>query len=681
MKSSRWIPWMLGTLVAALCAVTLRVAAAPAPQGQSAFAAGYQAYQRGDLGTAIPNLQAAAVDSGVLEDYALFFLGQAQFDSHDLDGATINFTRLTIHYPESLYVARAWLALANIATARNQFEPARSNASMALDRARSAFVEASARLVLARALIALGQAPQAYEQLQEVRRNHPRSAADASARAAEKALLQAHPEVADVNSLFYLTQEAPLLLTEGQMDEAYSTAQRALALEAPASTRAAMLWVQAKASRGRAERQERAFKSYLAAAPAGPKAPDALYDLARLYWHRKDTAGARGYFRQIVTDFPGSGLVAPAMLRIARTYEDEHRLDAARSAYLQLAATRPHSDAAADARFRSVWLLYTSHQFGAAAAGFQSMRPRAADASERAMDDYWNARSLEQEGEGARARDIFSDLASSTATNYYPELAARRIGAPPIQMAAAAMDPPAAAPSAAGRAAFHLQRAMALKQLALDRLELGELRRLRELTEDSRAMRLFLLAEFPQAGGYHDATVLATVMAARGEISNRTAEPIRYPRAFWTDFSQAAARTGVKPVLLLALARQESLFDPMANSSADARGLMQLLPSTAEKVALKNGIPQSRIDLYDPSLNIELGSADVKSLLNLFNGNQFKAIAAYNGGEEAVQRWEVKYPGPDDEWVENIEYAETRNYVKKVVGGMREYRMLYPTTF
>ena len=80
-------------------------------------------------------------------------------------------------------------------------------------------------------------------------------------------------------------------------------------------------------------------------------------------------------------------------------------------------------------------------------------------------------------------------------------------------------------------------------------------------------------------------------------------------------------------------------------------------------------------------MNIELGSADVKSLLNLFNGNQFKAIAAYNGGEEAVQRWEVKYPGPDDEWVENIEYAETRNYVKKVVGGMREYRMLYPTAF
>ncbi len=119
-------------------------------------------------------------------------------------------------------------------------------------------------------------------------------------------------------------------------------------------------------------------------------------------------------------------------------------------------------------------------------------------------------------------------------------------------------------------------------------------------------------------------------MAARGEISNRLAERIRYPRAFWTDFSQAAARTGVKPDLLLALARQESLFDPTASSIADARGVMQLLPSTAEKVAARSGIPQSRIDLYDPSVNIELGSANVKMLLRSVQRQPVQAIAAYN---------------------------------------------------
>lgn len=680
MKPSRLVRWMLWTMGAALCAITLRVASA-SPQGPSAFAAGYQAYQRGDLAAAISNLQAAASESGVLEDYALFFLGQAQADSHDLDGAEANFTRLAVRYPESLYVSRASLALANIALTRKQYEQARSNASMALDSARHASLQASARLVLARALIGLGRTQEAYEQLQEVRRNHPRSTADAGARALEKSLLRAHPELADVNSLAYLTQEAQLLLTEGQLDEAYFTAQEALALEAPASTRAAMLWVQAKASHARPERAERAFKSYLAVAPHGPKAPDALYDLARIYWHRKDTAGARSYFRQIVSDFPANSLVAAAMLRIARTYEDEHRLDAARSAYLQLAATRPHTEPAADARFRSVWLLYTSRQFGAAAAGFQSMRPRAADASERAMYDYWRARSLEQEGENQQARDILSDLAASTVTNYYPEIAARRVGAPRVDLPVVALDPPDGVPSAVGRALFHLQRAMALRQLALANLELGELRRVRELTDDSRSMRLFLLAEFQRAGGYHDATMLATSMVARGELSNRMAEPIRYPLAFWSDFSRAASRTGVSPVLLLALSRQESLFDPTANSSADARGVMQLLPSTALKVALKTGVPQSSVDLYDPSLNIELGSANVRMLLQMFNDDQFKAIAAYNAGEEAVQRWETRYPGADDEWVENIEYAETRNYVKKVVGGMREYRMLYPTRF
>src|SRR5271154_7405754 len=103
MKPLRLVRWVLWTLMAALCAVTLRVAAASAPQGQSAFAAGYQAYLSGDRAGAIQQLQPSATDAGVLEDYALFFLAQAQLDSNDLDGAQANFTRLTVGYPESLY--------------------------------------------------------------------------------------------------------------------------------------------------------------------------------------------------------------------------------------------------------------------------------------------------------------------------------------------------------------------------------------------------------------------------------------------------------------------------------------------------------------------------------------------------------------------------------------------------
>jgi soluble lytic murein transglycosylase len=660
-----------------LCAATLAVSAAGAPDALSGFGAGYQAWQRGDMPTAIQNLQTAG-GSGVLADYALFYLGQAQLAQHDLDAAAASFTRLCAGYPESIFAARADLALADIALTRNQPAQVRQHALSALDRSEQGWVQAPARLALARALLALGEPTAAYQQILAVRRNYPHSSSDAGARALQGVLLRAHPEVAETAALPYLTQEAQLLLSEGQSSAAYSTALAALALAPPVPVRASMLWIEAKALHGDRERQERALKSYLAIAPRGTKAPDALFDLARLYWHRKDTTGARMYFRELASDFPDSSLAPGAMLRIGRTYEDEEHFDLARSAYLAAAAAHPHSDAAADARFRSAWLLYRQHRFAEAAAGFESMKARIADPIERAMYDYWSARSIEQEGQGARARNILYDLAASTTTNYYPEMAARRVGAPRIELPVVALDPAPAPASPSGRESFHLRRAIALKQLGLNRLELGELRSLAQIDEGGRAMRMFLLAQYPQAGGYHDATILATQMAARGEIASALAERMRYPQAYWPLFSHAAARTGVKPWLLLALARQESLFDPMACSPADARGLMQLLPSTAERVAGPSGLSPLRIDLYEPSVNIELGSTNLKLLLEMFGGDEFKAIAAYNGGEDAVRRWVERYGGPDDEWVENIEFAETRNYVKKVVGGMREYRMLYP---
>jgi soluble lytic murein transglycosylase len=166
-------------------------------------------------------------------------------------------------------------------------------------------------------------------------------------------------------------------------------------------------------------------------------------------------------------------------------------------------------------------------------------------------------------------------------------------------------------------------------------------------------------------------------MAERGAISPELAERFRYPRAFWNLVAPAAQSTGLDPYLLLALTRQESLFDPEARSPSDAQGLMQLLPSTARRVAAESGIGGATLDLSDPALNVELGTTYLKKLFEMFGGNPFKAVAAYNGGEHAVERWNARFAGDDDEWVENIDFHETRDYVKKVLGGLREYRLLY----
>jgi soluble lytic murein transglycosylase len=129
---------------------------------------------------------------------------------------------------------------------------------------------------------------------------------------------------------------------------------------------------------------------------------------------------------------------------------------------------------------------------------------------------------------------------------------------------------------------------------------------------------------------------------------------------------------------VLGLMRQESLFDPTARSPADARGLMQLLPSTAARVAaagLPDGPPP---DLYDPTVNIRLGTRYLRNLLDRYDGDALKSVAAYNGGETAVDRWQRQFGDRDpDEFVESITYRETRDYVKKVVTNYRTYQQLY----
>jgi peptidoglycan lytic transglycosylase len=241
----------------------------------------------------------------------------------------------------------------------------------------------------------------------------------------------------------------------------------------------------------------------------------------------------------------------------------------------------------------------------------------------------------------------------------------------PIAYDAPAVDDPAAQ--------FHLTRVVMLRSLGLRELEAPELRALADYAAAIPSLRQFMLAEYGAAGAWYEGIVAATKLSTRGEIDQAMAERMRYPRAYWDLIASSAERTSLDPLLVLSLTRQESLFNPKARSGSDARGLMQLLPSTAERWAPEAGLEPTDLDLYHPDTNVTVGTTYLKSLFAMFSGNAFKAVAAYNGGEHAVAGWAAKYPGDDDQWVENIGYRETRDYVKKVVGGLREYRLLYPS--
>ncbi len=652
---------------------------APSSDAQTAFVDGYRAYQNHDNARAIERLKFAADNFPALGDYALYYLALAQHDQGDLNASADTLERLVRSYPDSVMIDQGEAKLADNLLKLGRNAEASEVASRLIARGPAASIEQGARITEARALIALGNPKAAYAQLMELRDKYPRSDPDAEARALVRSILASNPEVADTSSLAYHRDESELLLREGDLSGANEQASAGLALEPEPSVRAELVWVTARALKPEPERARRALLEYLRIAPRGPDAAAALEALALIYWHDDQYDLARATLNRLVANFPASELAPGAMLRVGRIFEEQRQLDSARAQYRRLAARYPASDAAEDARFRIPWTLYTARDYRVAAAGFQSAGARAKDATNRDMCEYWRARALENAGDSNDARAIFEKLAESTDTNYYPELASRRVAAArPDLPAASAPDPEyGAAPAVAGVAEYHMARLQTIRALGLKELEPGELKALEEYAGGTIEMRRFVLAGFASAGAWYDAIVAATHMEKNGQMSAAVAERVRYPRAYWDLFQPASTRLALDPYLVLALARQESLFNPNATSSSNARGLMQLIPSTAKKMASEHGIDPEAVRLYDPSVNVELGTAYLKNLMEMFNGDAFRAVAAYNAGENAVSKWVAEFSGPDDEWVENIEYKETRDYVKKVIGGRREYLLLY----
>jgi soluble lytic murein transglycosylase len=229
----------------------------------------------------------------------------------------------------------------------------------------------------------------------------------------------------------------------------------------------------------------------------------------------------------------------------------------------------------------------------------------------------------------------------------------------------------------------------------------GELLRLRQFDE--------CIKELPADGSPEvKATIYAAandnqgaIRAAGKTLEGKPSESERwrmtYPRAFDQQVSEDAKTESLDPFLILALIREESRFNPLAFSRSKAIGLMQLLPGTADGVAKNIGIHISgssrvlksdftikdadSVDAFKPDINIKLGTHYLASVLSRANGNALLAVASYNGGPGAVQKWLSQHRAAGyadfDSFVENIPYRETRDYVRKVFGSYWTYEEVY----
>lgn len=524
---------------------------------------------------------------------------------------------------------------------------------------------ARATLALAEIEAARGDAERALWLTDEVRRARPRSLASRRARRLADRIRRTRPDLPPPNPL----EEAERALREGDAARAGRAASAALAVAPTDGERARALWVRAQSERasGDRARAEATCLDLARSAPDDPLAPRALAAAATWRWNSDDDAGALELFREVHRRFPRSPQAAEALYAIGRIQQEHGRYPQAIASYDALVRQHPNARQADDARWRSAWVRWLAGQYAGAERALAALET-SKHAGVRIAAEYWRARALERLGRDRTAQERFAHIAAEHELSYYAELAEARLGrtSPPP---APAVPPPPPRPFPADLDGPHAARARALQALGLLRFARRELDAAREAGAPAPA----LLQAYEAIGAPGPAIRLAR--AAAPEDVNTTL----YPLGYWHLIEPAARARALDPLFVAALIRQESLYDPEAVSPANAHGLMQLLPSTATRVAARLGSPPPTVQaLHHPPTNVELGTALLASLLEQYGGSRVKALAAYNAGEDAVAKWERRYDGRDvDEFVELISYRETRDYVKAVLANYRRYRRLY----
>ncbi|MGM0481050.1 MAG: transglycosylase SLT domain-containing protein [Pseudomonadota bacterium] len=274
---------------------------------------------------------------------------------------------------------------------------------------------------------------------------------------------------------------------------------------------------------------------------------------------------------------------------------------------------------------------------------------------------YWLARASEITGDKLAANALYQELAKER--NFYGFLASARIGqevsleTDPIKISRVELDQVRQHPSAQ-RAYEFIQ----LERFVDARREWNHL--LTELNGEQHKAAALLASEWE----WHDQAIWTLAQVGYFDAVN-----IRFPMAYGSLLTGASNRVGIDPSWAMAVTRRESAFRADAYSSAGARGLMQILPNTAKRLRNDN---ISYRQLHKPKTNVELGTYYLSRLKNRFSDNHVLATASYNAGYYKVLDWLPATATPVDEWIEQVPYYETRDYLKAVLTYQQIYYLL-----
>ena len=693
---------------AALSAVdALAANAAGQDAALARLAGGLYARACGRSDLAETRLRAIATPGGLLEDWRLWELSQAARESGHPEAAEAALARLIGDYPASPLRPRALLAAAKIARDRGDGRGALALADLGRRTRQTAAgseaendsgpAKADAATVADLEALAWQLATDAGDAAERAR-SARRLLVEFPLRASELSVIESfrapdgRVDWAGILTGSELTRRARNLVALGLLDGA------ATALDAVPARERDFAW-----SLLEAEVETRLFRGTQAYAALAPLAFRTPAEEAALEWARARAAddaatvrrgrsgpGAaeradlrrrqRGHLLRVVQLASDRALSQKALKILFEQFTNEGAADRALATLRELRRLDPADTTGATHLWGRGWQEYGRANYTGAIGWWTELVSIYPNESSARSARYWTARSFERLGETERSRQIYREVAGADTADFYRRNALARLGEKSLPKSPAA--PGAVDASGAWPTDPTLSRARLLSDHGLDGLAAIEL----DLVSDRvakrplAALRAVILARqgdrrksvlairdaFPALGGPFQASV------------PEEAQKLYYPVAFKPQIEAWALAHRLPVDVVYGMIRQESAFDLSAQSHVGARGLMQLMPATAREISRRFGIPFSVAGLDEPDLNVRLGTAYFRQMLDTFDGNLELALAGYNAGPNRIRRMWKNAPAQEtDAFVEGLSIAEPKIYVKRILILSDSYRRLY----
>jgi len=448
--------------------------------------------------------------------------------------------------------------------------------------------------------------------------------------------------------------------------------------------------------------------------PTGEARAEAMFNLALSYGRAKQWAQARSAADDLRKQFPNSAWATRAFVQLGQAAENNK--DDVNASYFYRAAVNfyPGNAEVTPAQFYLAWQAHEAKNFNESSRLLtEHLAVYAGNNSDfRGKAAYWAARDSERAGKLAEARAIYQGLQARYDANWYGYLAKQRLDT--MNRNGNVPQKDFAGDSQIGRAVANLQtvtvaeetrwpsddehrgendprdrpgyaigRADQLWTIGTDDWALEELAVVSSIAPSSPRINL-AIAKIYRAEN-DNVQALNYLKRSYPDYSQMKPEEMRpdewdvfYPLQYWDIIKQESGARGLDPYQVAGLIRQETVFNPRAVSSARAYGLMQVIVPTGIATAKRIGVDRAITmeSLFEPRLNIQLGTAYLKDQIEKYGRIEYVA-AAYNAGPNRVVQWRASLPLQIDEWQEAVPFRETRLYIQGVVRNTLQYKRLY----